>query len=80
MIDISSYGLAVSAIIYLWHTFMKSTISCMNTPKWFPYAAVIIDDILRNYLVFALSQLIFMRQNSMQDAKIDILNLLTTLN
>lgn len=52
----------------------------MNTPKWFPYAAVIIDDILRNYLIFALSQLIFMRQNSMQDAKIDILNLLSTLN
>lgn len=58
---------------------MKITISCMNIPKRSPYAAVIIYDILRNYLISALSQLLFMRQSSMQDAKNGILNLSTTL-
>lgn len=80
VIDLSSYGLAVSAIIYLWYTFMKITISCTNVPKRSPYAAVIIYDILRNYLISALSQLIFMRQNSMQDAKNGVLNFSSTLN
>lgn len=68
MIDISSYGIAISAIIYLWYTFMKITISCLNIPKWSPHAAVIIYDILRNYLISTLSQLLFMRQSSMQYA------------
>lgn len=79
VIDISSYGLAASAIIYLWYTFMKITISCMNTPKWSPYASVIIYDILRNYLISALCQLLFWDKTQCNMQTNDILNFLTTL-